>query len=383
LKIRLKTDTTAETTDLTDADEQRYQRLVSTELSPEQIKQIVNPPAIHPQQKAVLAVHWHPEFIPIDLILQRVATMYPNREDELIIPTQHNCLLSLDGFAGVEVDCYSQQFNRKVQLLLHFREEAIAGDRAAILKDMLAYTFSYRSRQLFEFIDTIIDDRFHHRLEFPAKKTGIDDGLLRLVRYHAGKLKRLIERHEAKTRPEMLRNKLVRNYFAALKGEVAADQIERAQIFLKEVKAIVKAHFPLAYFYRTAEIIEEARTLGAGIVIPHPEQFWPILLADYDVDGYEVWNPQSREYTDFLINVVHRQNKSGRSGKRPLLVFMGDDTHFGEKVLEVKEQNPEKVQRELGLHPAWEDRDIRKSLILAGAGRRRVISEYRDRLMAN
>jgi hypothetical protein len=155
LKIRLKTDTTAETTDLTDADEQRYQRLVSTELSPEQIKQIVNPPAIHPQQKAVLAVHWHPEFIPIDLILQRVATMYPNREDELIIPTQHNCLLSLDGFAGVEVDCYSQQFNRKVQLLLHFREEAIAGDRAAILKDMLAYTFSYRSRQLFEFIDTI------------------------------------------------------------------------------------------------------------------------------------------------------------------------------------------------------------------------------------
>ncbi len=45
------------------------------------------------------------------------------------------------------------------------------------------------------------------------------------------------------------------------------------------------------------------------MVIPHPEQFWPILLADYDVDGYEVWNPQSREYTDFLIRALDNQNK--------------------------------------------------------------------------
>jgi hypothetical protein len=75
------------------------------------------------------------------------------------------------------------------------------------------------------------------------------------------------------------------------------------------VKALVKVEFSLKYFYRTSEVIEEARALGAGIVIPHPEQFWPILLKEYDVDGIEVWNPQSRRYTEFLISVLNRRNQ--------------------------------------------------------------------------
>lgn len=367
--------------EVTEEDQKRYLQLVSTDLSGEQIERLLTPPEIYPNQKSVLAVHWHPEFVPLDLIMRRVAATFPNREEELIIPTQHNRLTSLNGFSGVEVDCYSQQFNRKVQLLLHFKEEDVEGEKAPILKEMLNYTFKYRNQQLFEFIDTIIDEKYRHRLEFPAKKTGSDLNLVNFVKIHATKLKKLLEQNESITRPEMVRNKLIRDYFALQNDGSHPDLIERAQIFLREVKQIVKANFSLTYFYRTSEIIEEAKSLNAGIVIPHPEQFWPILLADYDVDGYEVWNPQSQEYTEFLINVVDRQNKSGKGRNKPILIFMGDDTHFGEKVLDPKDQNQEKAKREIGVHPAWEDRDIRKSLIIAGASRKKVINEYKNRLL--
>lgn len=368
-------------TEITEREQKRYLQLVSAELTKEQIKGVVTPAETYPNQKSVLAVHWHPEFIPIELIMKRVYKTFPNCTDELIIPTQHNRIMSLNGFSGVEVDCYSHQFNRKVQLLLHFDESKVNSDKASVLKKMLNYTFRYRNRQLFEFIDTIIEERYSHRLEFPAKKTGSDTNLVNFVKHHVAKLKLLIEQNESNTRPEMMRNKLVRNYFNLLKDEADSELIERVQIFLREVKIIVKSNFSLDYFYRTSEIIEEAKALNAGIVIPHPEQFWPILLANYDVDGYEVWNPQSLEYTEFLINVVDRQNRSGKHGDRPILIFMGDDTHFGEKTLNPKDQNPEKAKREVGVHPAWEDRDIRKSLIIAGADRLRVIDEYKNRLL--
>ena len=148
---------------------------------------------------------------------------------------------------------------------------------------------------------------------------------------------------------------------------------------MRAVKYKVKEGFPLTYFYRTSEVIEEARSLGAGIVIPHPEQFWPILLADYDVDGYEVWNPQSQEYTEFLITVLNRRNKQVNNS-RPLLVFMGDDTHLSEKVKEPAIRDREKACREIGLQPAWEDMQIRKQLLKAGMDRPRIIQEYTARL---
>lgn len=66
-------------------------------------------------------------------------------------------------------------------------------------------------------------------------------------------------------------------------------------------------------------------------MIPHPEQFWPILLTGYDVDGVEVWNPQSHRYTNFLVSVLNEKNRRMDSSERPLLIFMGDDTHMSEK----------------------------------------------------
>ncbi len=363
---------------VTEWDQQAFLRIVSTDLTPEQKARIVEPPVVHAKQNAVVAVHWHPEFVPMELIMQRVDRMFPNRRAELIIPTQHNVLLPLDGYAGVEIDCYSTGFNRKVQLLTHFAASRV--EQADVFEAMLAHTFKYRASQLFEFIDSILDPVFQDRVDRAAKKTGASDDLVRFMRIHVSKVKQLIDRNEGVTPPDMVKNKLLRNYFNALRDHYDESLIHRAQVFLQAIKKIVKYGFKLTYFYRTEEVIEEVRALGGAIVIPHPEQFWPILLADYDVDGIEVWNPQSQEYTEFLINVVHRENKKRRTGERPLLIFMGDDTHFGEKVIDPDRQDPEKAGRQLGVQSAWDDLSIRKSLIIAHADRPNLIAEYKSRL---
>lgn len=115
-------------------DQQAYEGLISTQLSLEQIQRIVTPSQIYAKQQAMLAIHWHPEFIPLELIRKRIDTMFPNKEDELIIPTQHNVLVDWNGYIGVKVDCYSSGFKRKVQLLLHFRADQVS--QAELLKSI-------------------------------------------------------------------------------------------------------------------------------------------------------------------------------------------------------------------------------------------------------
>ncbi len=366
------------TEEITDFDHDAYLRLVTVDLSPDQQKRIVEPPRVHFDQDAILAIHWHPEFVPMELITRRVAASFPNSDLELIIPTQHNRLECYNGYAGVEIDCYAKAFHRKVQFLVHFKEERVAD--ADVFKKMLDHTFKYRSGQLDEYFDTILDSRYEDRLNEAAASTGANDVLVEFVRTGTHKLRKLVELHYNETPKEMLRNKLIRNYFDALRDICDDRTIGRAQIFLKAVKEIVKRQFSLSHFYEVNEFIEEIRSLGGGIIIPHPEQFWPILLAGYDVDGYEVWNPQSQEYTEFLINVVNRQNETSQRRGRPLLITMGDDCHMGEKVKEPRFQDREKASREIGVQPAWDDLAIRKSLIFAGVDRRRAISEYKSRL---
>ena len=295
------------------------------------------------------------------------------------IPTQHNEILSLNGYSGVEVDCYSHGFNRKVQLLLHFKSENI-GENAAVLRSMLKHTFKYRSGQLFEFLDTVIEDSMDDRRQQAASRVVADDTLVEFCRIYARKLKSLIEEHWMDLPEHMIKNKLLRNFINKYRATYGDRFIANAQVFLKAVKDIVKTHFSLQYFYRASEIIEEARMLNAGVVIPHPEQFWPILLAGYDVDGVEVWNPQSRQYTEFLITVIQQQNRSRDWKARPLLVFMGDDCHMGEKTLDPDSRDPEKGSREIGLQPGWDDMAIRKNLIISGYSRKQVIEEYKQRL---
>ncbi len=363
--------------EITAADETRFLGIVSVDLSREQQKRVTVPVRTYPRQRSVLAVHWHPEFVPLELIGQRINALFPNLDQELIIPTQHNEITAYGDYSGVEVDCYSHGFKRKVQLLLHFETAKLSG--ADTLRSALAYTFQYRSSQLYDFIHTLTKP-VEDRIERAARETGANQELVEYVRQHTAKIARLLDTFHDSVPRASIKNKLLRNYFDALRGEAGNDFINRVQVFLKAVKQQVKDNFPLKYFYRTTEIIEEARALGAGIVIPHPEQFWPILLADYDVDGYEVWNPQSREYTDFLISTIIKKNKQPGLGRRKLLVFMGDDTHMAEKVKPPGEQDKAKAAREIGVQPAWDDRSILKKLIIADMDRRKVIADYKSRL---
>jgi hypothetical protein len=354
-----------------------FKQITSHELTPEQKSRVQAPPQVYPRQEAVLAIHWHPEFVPMELILKRLDAMFPNRKEELVIPTQHNVLMSHGAYSGVEVDCYSSGFNQKVQLLIHLRNENLAD--ADVFKAMLEHTFNYRSSQLYNFIHAITKPVEQH-LDPAAAETGAGNEIIEFVRIHVQKIRDLLERYEAVVPKEAIKNKLLRDFFDELRPFYGDRVIRRAQTFLRAVKQSVKSVFPTHYFYRTREVIEEARNLGAGIVIPHPEQFWPILLADYDVDGIEVWNPQSHRYTNFLISVLNEKNRTRGPGVRPLLIFMGDDTHMGEKTKDPAVQDPKKASREIGLQPAWEDLTIRKQLIFANTDRRRVIREYEERL---
>jgi hypothetical protein len=364
--------------DITAGDEEIFSRITCFQLTPEQIKRITAPEACFPSERSLLAVHWHPEFVPLDVISPRIVAMFPNVDNSLIIPTQHNVLMSWNDFSGVEVDCYSSGFNQKVQLLLHFKNENL--QNADVLKSMLHHTFKYRSSQLFEYIHTITSPN-DDWINTAANDTGSGASLVRFVRIYVSKIKALLDKNMSAIPQDAIKNKLIRDFFDGLRPQYGDRLINRAQIYLTAIKQIVKANFSNKYFYKTSEIIEEARSLNAGIVIPHPEQFWPILLADYDVDGIEVWNPQSRRYTEFLISVLNEKNKKRRARQRELLIFMGDDTHMSEKVKDPACQDPVKAHREIGVQPAWEDFSICKQLICANIDKAKVIDEYRNRLL--
>ena len=361
----------------TEEDEKLFLSVVSDEITSQEETRILTPDKCYPRQKDMLAVHWHPEHVPLPLIKKRIEIVFPDLESSLIIPTQHNCLMEYGDFAGTEIDCYSRGFNQKVQLLLHFEKKRI--ENAQVLKGMLSHTFRYRSSQLFAFMDALTrpDEAI---LGLAASETGAGNDLIRFVCTTTKKIRSLLDKHYDRIPPQSIKNKVLKGYFDGLRTQYPDAWIDRVQIFLREVKKGVKEAFPLRYFYRTSEVIEEVRSLKGCIVIPHPEQFWPILLAGYDVDGYEVWNPQSRRYTEFLIDVVGNKNKALAPSKRKILIFMGDDTHMSAKLAIPSKQDAIKAKREIGVQPAWEDLSIKKKLILAHMDRNRVIREYTARL---
>ncbi|MFH1080846.1 MAG: hypothetical protein V1766_11435 [Pseudomonadota bacterium] len=364
--------------EITDWDQQVYRQLVSVELTPQQIEHLRNPKQTYDREDAVLAIHWHPEMVPVPLVKERLDKMFPNAVEKLFIPTQHNILMVCNGLAGVEVDCQATDFNRKIQLLFHFLEDRL--EEAPILKSMLAHTYQYRQSQFYDYLETVINPRFEDRLQEAVRVTGMEESIVRLIRTYAEKLKNLLDANYAQTPDMSIKNKLLTNYFSRLREFYDAHIIEKAIILLLEVKKIVKCHFPPDYFYDVREVIEEARAYGAGIVIPHPEQFWPVLLADYDIDGIEVWNPQSREFTEFLIQVVIRKNRERRHAERSLLVMMGDDCHLSAKLLGADAQKQDSAGREVGYQPAWHEISIRKSLKMGNFDRKCIMEEYRSRL---
>ena len=315
--------------EITPWDQTVFETLISLDLTEAQIARIVHPARYFEDETSVLAIHWHPEMVPLDLAHKRLQALYPQMADFLVIPTQHNELLTYGHYAGTEVDCRATAFNRKIQILLHFKQNKI--EEAHSLRAMIAHTAKYRSSQLFEFMAALTDPHFEDRLQEAAKNTGVEENIIRFAVLQTRKLQRMIRDYRA-TIPELsLKNKLLINYLNAQRALYDGHIIDRTVIFVSGVKEIVKRHFRLSFFYEVREIIEETRALGGGVIVPHPEQFWPVLLADYDVDGYEVWNPQSREFTEFLIQVVIKKNMSGNVTTRKILIVMGDDTHLGER----------------------------------------------------
>jgi hypothetical protein len=365
--------------EVTDEDSRIYARLVSTDLDETQRQRVLAPPRVCAKDRCVMSVHWHPEFVPLELVRGRLRSMFPNREEELLIPTQHNELISFGPYTGVEIDCHSPSFHRKIQLLAHFANERLEG-RGDVFKAMVAHTAKYRADQLFEYIDSILEPKLEDRVRLAAAETGADAFLVDFARIHVRRLKETFERHEHVTPLCMVRNKLIRNYFDALRDTYPTRLIHHVQAFLRAVKVIVKERFALEYFYQTQQFIEEIRGLGGCIVIPHPEQFWPVLLDELDVDAIEVWNPQSFQYTEFLIQVVDQKNRSSRRKGRPILITMGDDTHMAEKTRDPAHQDKAKASREIGVQPMWDDPGTRKCLITANAGREQFVHQYKARL---
>lgn len=355
-----------------------FNNVISIHLDQWQIDQLIYPKEVYPNQTTVLSVHWHPEFIPFELIQKRLHAMFPKKETEFFVPTQHNVLLSYDQvYSGVEIDCYSPEFDRKVQLLCHFHNKNV--QQAHTFKSMLNHTYKYRAGQLYEFIDTILEKTYEGALNQAVIETGATQEVIQFTRSHVEMLKKLIFEYQKLIPAETLRNKLVRNFIEEIGSGLDPDFMNRVQAFLTAIKGIVKKRFSPKNFFTTQEFIEEVRGLNGGIIIPHPEQFWPILLAGYDIDGVEVWNPQSNRYTKFLINVIKEKNERKRKDELELLVVMGDDCHFSEKVKPLEKQSKEKSSRQVGLQP-WEDLDLQKGLIKANATKKYFIDEYTKRL---
>ncbi|MFW5652845.1 MAG: hypothetical protein ACOC0P_02265 [Planctomycetota bacterium] len=361
------------------SDEAAFARLIRKQLDPEQEQRIVEPTNVHTSQRSVLGVHWHPEFVDPALIRRRVDSMFPNSELELLVPTQHNVVTHFGEWAGVEIDCYEPAFREKVQLLFHFHGSR-APDEDSVFSRMLKHTYDYRSRQLWEFLDTLLEPAFSDRIDEAVRETQVVSDIVEFVQIHVRRLRTLIDRNMSTIPSECLRNKILRDYFDLLRDHYPDPVIDRVQVLLRAVKKVVKREFSLDYFYEARQFIEEGRALGAGIVIPHPEQFWPVLLAEYDIDGIEVWNPQSYRYTQFLIENVTRENRRLHKSNRPVLITMGDDCHMGEKVKDPRYQDKAKAAREIGVQPPWDEPRIAAMLNASGMNRADVIRQYTDRL---
>ncbi|MDR2141086.1 MAG: hypothetical protein LBR11_04735 [Deltaproteobacteria bacterium] len=352
-----------------------FNRLTSVELTSRETTVAARPTRQDLEEKRVLAVHFHPEWIPLDLIAERVNQAFPAADDRLVIPTQHNRLMTLGEWAGVEADAYAPEYGLKVQLLIHLPGRLLP--KAVTLAGMMERTFRYRALQLLDVLESLISP--DEAIKNEIKKQGFSTDSINLARLLAKRLKNLIEKADLgdSDRAEMLKNRLLPDFMAARGQEYPPALLDRAMALGRLVKSQVKRRLMPSRFHTVREVIEEARGLGAGVVIPHPPLFWPILMDDLDVDGWEVWNPSTPNHTIFLIDTLARQKKT----KRPLLAFMGDDTHMSSKIRpDQKSEEKNNFDREIGFQSPWRDPQVAKALARAGQSREKTMDEYRARL---
>lgn len=373
-----------------------FTKLTDIDVTQAQEEQARTPHRIFSEQHSIFATHWHPENVPFHCLRERLSAMYPAQEKSLVIPTQHNKILAWDDFAGVEVDCYDAKLGLKVQLLLHFKADRVAiqesngentygghkGHSSETLHTMLAETANYRGYQLLDLLN-ILEEKKTELVGPAAKQCGATKKVINTVGRSAAQLHALVSNYmqtqKAQYSAHICKNKLIRNYLDSTQP-LPKDLMPVAQRYVQAVKKIMKKDFDYSDLHPVEAVIEEARALGAGIVIPHPEVFWPVLLAGYDVDGVEVWNPCSNRYTTVILDMIARQNQ-GHKHKKLLLPFMGDDCHMAEKTRPIALQDPEKADREIGLQP-WERPDIVERLKAMNMTKESIMDMYRERLLS-
>jgi len=365
--------------DIGEEDWRQFNRLTSVELSPEEREMAARPDRTAPGVREYLAVHWHPEWAPLEFIRQRLDRAFPGAENSLSIPTQHNKVLAFGPWAGVEADVYDRKYGQKVQLLIHFAAERLP--RASAFLAMMDHTYNYRAHQLLDILRRLAEpDEVSTKIE-TSLKCSISEQAILMARFYAVRLKTLIEESGiiGGGRDEMLKNRLLPDFIAARTAPEHRLLAEQAVLYINAVKKSVKKNLNPNEFFSPEEVIEEARALGAGVVIPHPPQFWPILLADLDVDGWEIWNSSTPHHSIFLLEALNRANAS-RHGRRELLAFMGDDTHMSAKFRLNPTDEKDSVNREIGFQPPWEEPVVRSLLNRCGQSLSRTINEYRSRL---
>lgn len=367
--------------DLSEADWDVFNHLTSVELSEGERDMARNPGLCAPEAKEFLAVHWHPEWIPLKLIDERLRKAFPAAENFLAIPTQHNKVLRFGPWAGVEADAYDQAC-QKVQLLIHFRADRL--ERAGAFISMMERTYNYRAHQLLDIVNRLAEAEAASsklRSSLSSLKGAVSEDAARMAQFYAIRLKTLLDKSgilNGSERDELLKNRLLPDFMQRRSAPEEAALLDQALLFIKAVKKTVKAELKPEAFYSPRELIEEARSFGAGVVIPHPPIFWPILLADLDVDGWEIWNPSTPDHALFLAEALARANAGPR--RRKLLAFMGDDTHMSSKIREAEKKSAKK--QEIGFQESWQNPEIAKALRENSQSLVQTINEYRERLLA-
>ncbi len=365
--------------DLDEEDWRQFHHLTSVELTAGETELAASPGRAAPESRAYLATHWHPEWIPLDLIRRRLDTAFPRAENSLAIPTQHNRVLTFGPWAGVEADAYDRRYGLKVQLLVHFAADR--RPRASAFLAMMDRTYNYRAHQLLDILGRLAEPDAASLNVQKALKCSVTETALRMARFYAIRLRTLIERSGILGGPadEMLKNRLLPDFLQARSSPAHRALAEQALMVIGAVKKTVKTGLNPEAFHSPEEIIEEARSLGGGVVIPHPPIFWPILLADLDVDGWEVWNSSTPHHTVFLLEALDRANQA-RRGRRRLLAFMGDDTHLSGKIRPARSEEKDSANREIGFQDPWFDPAVQTVLERTGQSLIGTLNEYRTRL---
>ncbi|MDR1656608.1 MAG: hypothetical protein LBT47_03485 [Deltaproteobacteria bacterium] len=355
-------------------DRRAFDRLTSVVLSQAEKELAVTPDQIAPLEPRLMATHFHPERVPLELIQQRLSRAFPAATDSLVIPTQHNQIMTMDQWAGVEADAYSPDYGEKIHLLFHFKASSLP--KAGTFLSMMERTFRYRALQLLEIMEALTNP--DQSTTSQVKKNGLDNYALGLAGSFAARLSKLIDDPNIfdSSRVPMLKNRLLTDFMAECSGNIEQAQLDQALSVVSVVKGIVKKRFDPNRFHTVHEVIEEARSFGAGVVIPHPPLFWPVLLDDLDIDGWEVWNPSTPNHTRFLIDCLGRIKER----KRKLLAFMGDDTHMSSKIRPEMGGKKNNQNREIGFQPPWCDPQVAAALAALGQSRERTMDEYRARL---